>query len=1073
MKNILLTFLLATQCLIAYGQEKLLMSGSFTTPAQTTWLSSPTWTTPQWTWDPAKTTNQARGALASDGLPTRIEQWRSGVMIAVYSHFGSSYTNCNTSYRTSNTTLSGLPATTVNGFLLSSFNGLPGGWQNPEPAAWSGCGPFSNWSEIDNYRLWAPGDTFKVYPAVYSGVKASEWADNIFLGPKVGYSGDSLAVPSNITIEGITQNGIRPVVYDPYSDSSYEFGQGAVYIINSGTSGTNSLLNTFGAYYMGGAANSTAQQAISSAAQSAGIITSAQKTTLDTAFSTGITLTTATASPLSSLTAAVPATWSGGVATLYFNNTIIDFITAQVGDTITVSGFTGGYTGYNGTYTISALGSSSAGNCSVQPSGYCTYISYAHAGTLTSPATGQVGTLIDSSLKGNQSGVMQAAQQIMYSQANCQSVLANALLSAADQGTEQTLTTNAVSSACILASEKTAIDGVWSGSASLSVNQMATRNQENISGLGATNVANVTISNIDFYIDAGAYSSHYVAMIYTNGATNLTLNQMRVHGLAYLDTATGYGGNGMLTTVNDTGDLTMNQTEWFLNGGTAGPQHNMYIESSFADSLSRTFYMYNSWSHDVMNGHTVKSRVPNSVLEGNYFQGVLPSNLGIATATASITSGVMTVSAPIYSTFQTGMVLSGSNVTAGAYIASPGSTTGTWNVSGQSGNAASTTITGSLNIAVSDSAATITSGTMTVNSQIAGHFQTGMVLIGTGVTSGATISAQLTGSPLGGVGTYSVTGQSGNVSATTITGTLTNTNAELYDLDFSNGGNVVVKNNILTKNKSGPYSNGIFISYNAEGLMTSNDLMPRPYSIDYENNTFVAYAATYNGSNPLFPMSFWNELFPGMTQAQAHAVVTGSSVTSVVVDVHGNGYGSSNGPQFLPSVTGSGGGCTGVTYAPTITYDGDSIASIVPTDIGNTCTGVPTLTISGWQTQALVSGSPPCMSNSYDYPYGITGSACGYTSVPAVVAKNVYVGFVGGPPIGIENYMASGGTFGAIQAAQSDLNQDFSLSTLILLDGDTDVIGLPAYSHAAQGGLVRKSVVVCGYTTGVAGACDQ
>lgn len=83
------------------------------------------------------------------------------------------------------------------------------------------------------------------------------------------------------------------------------------------------------------------------------------------------------ASDLTSLlAAAVPitaasTTWSGGVVTMT-TTTAHGFTT---GDSVTVSGFTGsGYTGYNGTYTITVTGT--------------TTFTYPQASTLTSPASG-------------------------------------------------------------------------------------------------------------------------------------------------------------------------------------------------------------------------------------------------------------------------------------------------------------------------------------------------------------------------------------------------------------------------------------------------------------------------------------------------------------------------------------------------------------------------------------------------------------------------------------------------------------------------------------------------------------
>jgi hypothetical protein len=75
--------------------------------------------------------------------------------------------------------------------------------------------------------------------------------------------------------------------------------------------------------------------------------------------------------------------------------------------------------------------------------------------------------------------------------------------------------------------------------------------------------------------------------------------------------------------------------------------------------------------------------------------------------------------------------------------------------------------------------------------------------------------------------------------------------AEAYLLDVPNGGVLVAKNNIFAKNASGGGSNAMSITYAMEGVVDS-----RPLSIDIENNTFVGFAATIDGSHPLYPFAF-------------------------------------------------------------------------------------------------------------------------------------------------------------------------------------------------------------------------
>ena len=77
------------------------------------------------------------------------------------------------------------------------------------------------------------------------------------------------------------------------------------------------------------------------------------------------------------------------------------------------------------------------------------------------------------------------------------------------------------------------------------------------------------------------------------------------------------------------------------------------------------------------------------------------------------------------------------------------------------------------------------------------------------------------------------------------------TQAETYLLDIPNGGQVSVRNNIFVKNASGPNSNGMSLTFLMEGASDS-----RPQSLDVENNTFVTFSKTYDGSHLNFPLSF-------------------------------------------------------------------------------------------------------------------------------------------------------------------------------------------------------------------------
>jgi hypothetical protein len=108
------------------------------------------------------------------------------------------------------------------------------------------------------------------------------------------------------------------------------------------------------------------------------------------------------------------------------------------------------------------------------------------------------------------------------------------------------------------------------------------------------------------------------AAIYVNGAKNLTLRNLRIHGFKAQD------ANGIFGTDNNSGTLRMEYIELFDNGGGNGPEHNIYIGASKLDP-NFTVHMTGSYSHSAFYGHLYKSRAQKNILEGNYFRGTLGS----------------------------------------------------------------------------------------------------------------------------------------------------------------------------------------------------------------------------------------------------------------------------------------------------------------------------------------------------------------------------------------------------------------------------------------------------------------
>ena len=139
---------------------------------------------------------------ATTGTP-HIEQFRNGNHIATYGSF-TNRPNC-------------------------TFAGDGTDYLHPERAAATGCGPFTR---EHSYRLWAPGDVFYVYPAVYSGEYNQPW-----IGPEFDSFADYVAgifhTPDNITIQGVVQNNLRPVILLQGPASNNTLGQAPLYFDKS------------------------------------------------------------------------------------------------------------------------------------------------------------------------------------------------------------------------------------------------------------------------------------------------------------------------------------------------------------------------------------------------------------------------------------------------------------------------------------------------------------------------------------------------------------------------------------------------------------------------------------------------------------------------------------------------------------------------------------------------------------------------------------------------------------------------------------------------------------------------
>lgn len=127
---------------------------------------------------------------------------------------------------------SGTPRMTQirDGVVIATYNNLGGdaGYSKPNSADGSdpSVGPFRR----RPYTQWKSGDVFEIYPAVYSGATMQ-----IYLGPNIpndaAFGKGVSDMPQNITIRGVTVNGVRPVIVNPPSGASYSnYNQSLIYV---------------------------------------------------------------------------------------------------------------------------------------------------------------------------------------------------------------------------------------------------------------------------------------------------------------------------------------------------------------------------------------------------------------------------------------------------------------------------------------------------------------------------------------------------------------------------------------------------------------------------------------------------------------------------------------------------------------------------------------------------------------------------------------------------------------------------------------------------------------------------
>ena len=193
--------------------------------------------------------------------------------------------------------------------------------------------------------------------------------------------------------------------------------------------------------------------------------------------------------------------------------------------------------------------------------------------------------------------------------------------------------------------------------------------QYDANGKIAQRASNITIENLDI-VDAPSGGYIGKAAVYINGASDVTLRKVRIAGFKQ------HSANGIFSTGNTAGALTLENVELDSNGGASGPEHNAYINGSNSDPTF-TFKVSGSWSHDSYYGHLLKSRAQRTIVEGSYLTGSR-AEAGQQTETYLLDvpdGGELTVRNTIFVKNYSGNNSNGASVTFGVESAS---TTRTW-----------------------------------------------------------------------------------------------------------------------------------------------------------------------------------------------------------------------------------------------------------------------------------------------------------------------------------------------------------------------------------------------------------
>jgi hypothetical protein len=373
----------------------------------------------------------------------------------------------------------------------------------------------------------------------------------------------------------------------------------------------------------------------------------------------------------------------------------------------------------------------------------------------------------------------------------------------------------------------------------------------------------------------------YQAMIYMTGATKgtNTFANMRLYGQIYNGTGDGvitsnYGDSqpGADDQVQLQGTLNFENLDIYDNGQTTSSyDHNFYI----GDAPNLTVNLINSWSHSVAEGHLFKSRAAVNNLIGDYMQGgpsvtdgVTNNFTGAISGSTLTASNVTTTDTEGSPSLAPGVVINGAGVPTNppTYITE------------QTGG----TTYGDGTYTLSASGLNITAEAMT-SASTGGESSDGDFACGGAVTIENSILTKSTPGPPGNGNLISYNEESGGhqdsapTSAQTLAGGTVLTFASLPTAvanpvgleDITNKAaipfnTIPIKIYDTSTNQVTLWS-GVLQNVNAGDTIVfySNCPEPNPNSINIHNDTFLGFAANYDGTHPNYPFRITETNPPG------------------------------------------------------------------------------------------------------------------------------------------------------------------------------------------------------------------